>query len=413
MATSSTSNGTVRITSEPLTYRVGGEFSYFADLTLAEHPERERGNASRERLLRHEHELQVEYRSPTVSYADPPRYLIDRFATFPRPERTLLNLIEAAGNLIPIAQKPGFSSITTLRLTTGTSTPVDGPGQPVTGPDIVEAQVPTGTATGPAGATSSTGTSGGFANSTTTGDSRDPTTASRVALISGNADIPMQMLEQSGAGQAHLDTVLWKDLTSAYDAQVELQLLTGTGGSGPFAQLLGLLNVTGINAITYTDATPTATKWIQVQATLTGGGAAPQALAAIGNKRDRKPEVWMMTTSRAAWVAASEVALPLALANQRGPGAFDLLAYPVMENDSIPTNFGVGGNQDVVIACRPSDLLVFESAPTLKAHTETLAGNLEARIQYRCHVGALLGRYPSGISVISGTGMAVQTSLGF
>ncbi len=107
------------------------------------------------------------------------------------------------------------------------------------------------------------------------------------------------------------------------------------------------------------------------------------------------------------------MALPLALANQRGPGLFDLLAYPVHENDSIPTNLGAGSNEDRVVCFRPSDLLVFESAPTMRAYTETLAGNLEARVQYRCHVGALLGRYPSRISVIGGTGMAVQTALGF
>ena len=59
MATTTT-NGTVRVTSEPLTYRAGGEFSYFADLTLAEHPERERGNQSRERLLRHERKMQID-----------------------------------------------------------------------------------------------------------------------------------------------------------------------------------------------------------------------------------------------------------------------------------------------------------------------------------------------------------------
>ncbi len=178
MATTTT-NGTVRVTSEPLTYRAGGEFSYFADLTLAEHPERERGNQSRERLLRHEREMQIEYRAPTATYADPPKWLVDRFATFPRPERILLNLIQEAGNLIPIAQKPGFSSISTLRLTTGTSTPVTGPGDSVTGADVVDAAVPTGTATGAVAATSSTGTSGGLANSTSTGDARDPTTASR------------------------------------------------------------------------------------------------------------------------------------------------------------------------------------------------------------------------------------------
>ena len=391
MSTTTTTNGArVKVTSEPMTYRSAEPHSYFGDLILAAHPDKERGNRARERLIRHERELTVETRATTVTYADPPLWLIDRFATYPRPDRVLLNLIDAAGNLIELPQKPGVSSISTLRLTTGTATNPEGPGTPGAEQDVVDAAVPTGATT-----------------------DRDPTTATRIALIAGNATVPLPMVEQSGPGLAHMDQVLWKDLTSDYDSKVELQLLTGTGGSGPFAQLLGLLNVTGVNSVTYTDATPTGTKFIQVQSTLVGGGAAPQAIAAIGNKRKRKPEAWMMTSSRAAWVAASEVALPLALANQRGPGEFDLLAYPTWENDSIPTNLGAAGNQDVVVCFRPSDLLVWESAPTMSVFTDVASGTLEARVQLRRHVGAVLGRYPTGVSVVSGTGMAVQTALGF
>jgi hypothetical protein len=54
----------------------------------------------------------------------------------------------------------------------------------------------------------------------------------------------------------------------------------------------------------------------------------------------------------------------------------------------------------VIIACRPEDMFVFESSPTMAAFTDTVSGTPEARIQYRCHVGAVLGRYPSGIGVL-------------
>ena len=413
-----TTNGSVAVIREEATYRPDGH-SYFADLARARHPEHKRDEATWDRLRRHEREL--EQRAPNSTYADPPLWLIDRFATAPRPERVLLRLIEEAGNLIPIAAKPGFGSVSTIRLTTGTQTDINAPGTPAAERDYVEAAVPTGSTSGPAATTGTLGKGGGFANSPVTGDPRDPTTdASNVVLIAGNADVPLQMLEQSGPGQAHLDAVLWKDLTEDYDSQVEAQLISGSGGAGLGAQLLGLLNIPGTNAVTFTDASPTAAKFIQVQASATAGGSAPQALAAIGRLRKRKPEAWLMTTSRAAWIASSEVALPLALANQRGPGAFDLLAYPVTEDDSIPVNLTgnpgsllPGGTQDVAIALRVSDLQVFESAPTMEAFSQTLAGTLEGRVQYRAHVAALLGRYPSGISIISGTGMAVQTALGF
>jgi hypothetical protein len=393
-----TTTNDVRVTREPRTYRPDTS-SYFLDLAWDKYPaDSRRKDLARERLVKHEAEVRMETRAPTATFGDPPRWLIDRFATYPRPERILLTLIQEAGNLIPIAQRPGFSSVSTLRLTTGTATGVGSPGEVVADADIADMDVPGGAH----GASDPTAT-----------DDRDPISATRLALIAGNADVPEQMLQQSGPGSAHLDQVLWKDLTADYDAKVEAQLINGAGGTGAFSQLLGLLNITGVNNVTYTDGTPTATKLIQVQATLTAGGAAPQALAQIGNKRKRKPECWLMTSSRAAWVTASEIALPLALSNQRGPGAFDLLAYPVVECDAVPTNLGAGGNQDVILCLRPSDLLVFEGAPTMSAFTETLAGTLEARVQYRCHVGAILGRYPSGISVIGGTGLAVQTALGF
>jgi hypothetical protein len=400
LTNTTSTNGTPRVSirSEPMTYRPTGP-SYFRDLVLAEHPERERGNQSRERLLRHEHELRIEMRAPQVTYADPPLWLVEQFATAPRPDRTMANQIAAAGNLIGIPQRPGFSSINTFRLTTGTQTGQETPGAPVVDQDVQDAAVP----------------------GDATPDLRDPTTASQVVIIAGSADIPLPMLEQSGAAGAHMDAVLWKDLSEDFDQRLEFQLLSGSGGTGPFGQLVGLLNITATNNITYTDASPTVTKLIEVQATLTGGGAAPQAVAAIGNKRKRKPQSWMMTSSRAAWITSGTLDFPAALANQIGPGALDLLGYPIVQNDSIPTTLSGNpgsdtlgqGTQDCIVCWRPTDAMLFESAPTMNAFTETISGNLEARVQYRCHVGALLGRYPTGISVIGGTGLAVQTALGF
>jgi len=391
--TTATTNG-ARVVREPHTYEPLG-WSYFGDLALAEHPERERGHAARERLLRHEHELRTETRAPSYSYADPPRWLVEEFAIFPRPDRILAGLIEAAGNLVEIPQKPGFSSVNVPRLTAGTKTAVDVPDS-VT-PD---ADVTTGLTPGPAGSAASAGLD----------PERDPANVGgRVVQIAGQEDVPLQMLEQSGPGMGHLDRVLWKDLNDSVDSNLELQLVNGPGGAGPFGQLLGLLNVTGTNSVVYTDASPTVAKFIQTASPGQGGPAA-QAIAAIGNNRRRKPEVWLMTTSRAAWITSGEVTFPLALANQIGPGEFDMLSYPAIEVDAIPTTLGVGGNQDVVVACRPSDMLLFESAGVLNAFTEVISSSLEARVQLRRYVAAVLGRWPTGISVISGTGMIVQAN---
>ena len=356
-----TTNGTF-VRKEERTYHAGS-YSYFGDLLLADFREDRYGKtAARERLLRHEREVQVETRAVNATYADPPLWLVEKFATYPRPDRVLANAIAATGGLIKIAQRPGFNSVNVPRLWTGTSTAIETPGSPVSDTDVTDAQAVTA-ATGPAAATSSAGTSGGLANSTSTGDPRDPTTASRVVVIAGQEDIPLQLIEQSGPGLAHMDQVLYRDLTADYDAKLETQLINGTGGTGPFAQLTGLLNVTGTNTVTYTDSTPTATEMF----TYLG-----QAIAAIGKNRKRPPRLWLMTTSRFAWLGSSEdqQQRPLMITDADGSGNFNLLAVKATQDDALPTglsgnpgSFTTPGTQDVIIACRPEDMLVWEVGP--------------------------------------------------
>lgn len=319
----------------------------------------------------------VNWTNGSGGYFAPPLWIVERFAVQPTPERVL-------SRLAPQFELPeGAQSVSIPAFTLG--------------PEMGATQL---------GAAPPGGASVDFAIS------------SAVTTIAGNYDVPMQMLEQSPQG-AHLDWVVFTAMEARYGYKLELQLLTGTGSTTPQGsgnnQLLGILNNTAIptgNNIVYTDATPTGSKFIQVQSTQTGGGTAPQAIAAIGNRREIPPEFWMMTTSRAAWITSAEVALPLALSNQTGPGHFDLLAYPVRQNDAIPTNLGVGANQDTVILCRPSDWLILESESRTSVMTDTLSGTLQARLQMRRYVAALL-REPTSVAYTSGTGMVVQTQLGF
>jgi hypothetical protein len=188
--------------------------------------------------------------------------------------------------------------------------------------------------------------------------------------------------------------------------------------------LLGILNNTSIpagNIVAYTDATPTVAKMIQTSGQ---GGPVAQVIAAIGNNRKVKPEIWMMTTSRGAWITSGYVEFPIALSNQSGPGAFDLLAYPAWQNDAIPTT--VNANQDIMVACRPSDWLILESdrkmgVENLSRNTgsrdpsagvgimaEAISGSLMVRIQMRRYVAALL-RQPTSVGYLTGTGMAIQS----
>jgi len=62
-----------------------------------------------------------------------------------------------------------------------------------------------------------------------------------------------------------------------------------------------------------------------------------------------------------------------------------------------------GASADQIIACRPSDCLLYESPKKLRLLVEPLAGTLQVRIQVYEFAAAILSRYPTGISVISGT----------
>jgi HK97 family phage major capsid protein len=367
----------VKVGSEPLTYERASQqangVSYYRDLLF-----REQDAEARVRLERHGREMDVEFRTNPSrvqgkgGYFAPPLWLIDMFATAPRAKRVLAKMIDKEGNCFPLP--PGVQSINLPRVTTGNAEQPSADNTATPETDLVDAA-----ATSP------------------------------VATISGQADVPLPLLEQSPAG-AHLDVMFFRDLTEAYDAQLETQLFTGTGpNTQPTPQFTGLLNLSGVNTVTYTSGSPTATN---IFASL------GSVIAKIGNTRKLPPEAWLMTTSRAGWLGSSEdqQQRPLMIAdNTTKNGEFDLLAFRVGMSDVIPTNlsgnpgsFTSGGTQDVIIACRPSDMMLWESQPTTMVGLEVLSGSLQARLQLRAYA-AFICRYPTAVTVLGGTGLAVQT----
>lgn len=388
----------VKVKNEPLTYHRHARYSYLQDLALRASGHDRDAIA---RLERHGVEMDVElapieaqrqrefqgasleYRvNPNRTtgqggYFAPPIWLNELFATAPRAERVL-------ADLMPTFPLPaGVQSVNLPRLTTGTKTNATPDDSAVTDQDAVEAQV-----------------------------------ASPVVPIAGMGDVALQLLEQSPAG-AHLDYVFFKDLQEDYDYQLGQQLYSGTGSgsTGVLGQFYGLLNLSGINAVTYTSASP-----LFSQSTTPANNMYywfGQMSAQIGDNRKRRPECWLMTTSRWSWIATSvdnqgRPIVPPDLAPPRrdgdgGPQAVSsMLGWPVYVDDSIPTNLS-DGKQDRVIACRPSDLILLEGAPHTQVALEPLSGTLQARLRLHRYVAAITGRYPTGISVISGTGMDVQS----
>jgi hypothetical protein len=218
----------------------------------------------------------------------------------------------------------------------------------------------------------------------------DAAAASPVVTIAGQSDVPLQLLEQSPPG-AYLDHLIFTDLSGDYDLKLEQMLANGTGTG---SQFLGILNVPAgaglASAVTYTDASPTVAELIPFLG---------QAIAQLANARGLGPETWLMRTSRKAWINVS------AWPDMDWP----LLTYPTTEDNAIPATLGAAANQDAIIACRPSDMLLLESVPRFRVFDEVLSGILGARLQMLGYAAAFVARQPTAIATVTGTGLIVQS----
>ncbi|MGA8763878.1 MAG: hypothetical protein WB562_13515, partial [Candidatus Sulfotelmatobacter sp.] len=123
-------------------------------------------------------------------------------------------------------------------------------------------------------------------------------------------------------------------------------------------------------------------------------------------------EALMMNTSRHAYLTfTADTERPQVFTDMVGrefPIA-SLGGFAVYLNDAIPATLGAALNQDTIVACRPSDFVIFYSEPKASTKLDVLSGTLTARFQLHRYVAAILGRYPAGVSYLAGAGMVVQT----
>lgn len=348
-------------------YREGGRHSFFADLIRSQV---DRDDDATDRLRRYQTGA-VERREVTVpegvefrtnlnslytgSGAEftVPGWLVDKFASASRAGRTLADLVGS----MPLPK--GVSSIHVPRMTTGfiAGNTIDGQASP-------------------------------------SGDLVTTDASSAVATISGQADVSMQLLEQSPSG---FDTYAFVDLNRAYNRQLEQQLINGTGTNG---QLLGVLNVSGVTSVDGTSGTTIATLWPMLG----------KAAAGVGNARLLPPEVCLMAPRRWFWVASSVDSsarpvgspTPFPHTGELGTagGALPMgavLGLPVWADGAIPATTSA----DTVVFCRPSDMFLFESEPFYINATNPLSGALQYRMSLHRHVAFLPHRYPTGTGLVT------------
>ena len=243
---------------EAHTYRPDvAEVSYFRDLVSAR-----RGDyAAAERLHRNNQEAAVEKRALGNSGATGgsagefagPAWIMKEFAAISRAGRVTADRL----NKQPLPS--GVSTINVPKFLTGTST------APVSTQNTLVSNT-------------------------------DPTTAavsSGISTVAGRVVVSQQLIDQSGLD---IDKLLLADLAADYARQLDKLVISGTGTAG---QLLGLLNVSGISTVTYTQTTPAVSG---------AGGFYAQvnkAISTVATTRFLPPTCILMTPARWSWIAGS------------------------------------------------------------------------------------------------------------
>jgi HK97 family phage major capsid protein len=260
--------------------------------------------------------------------------------------------------------------------------------------------------------------SGGAATAIQTADNAaiqetDPTSTDysvSVKTIAGQVDISRQLYDFSSPG---MDEIIMADLAADYATKLDVQVISGSGSSG---QALGIRNISSINTITYTQATPTAaTLYSQIA----------NAWQTIGTSIYRPADAIVMHPRRWAslMAAVDSQGRPLATSyspvntmtqagNEQNPqGAVgSLQGLPVYVDPNLPINLGAGTNQDIILVLRTAEMYLYEEgAPRTRVFEDVGSGTQTVRISAWGYFAFAGGRYPGAISLITGTGLVAPT----
>jgi HK97 family phage major capsid protein len=363
----------VRVNSEPLTYDRGSGQSFFGDLLASRQGDRD----AADRLGEHRRQMDSELASDefALSSADtaggdfvPPLHLFEEWAGPAHSSRPFTSAL----NLRPLPDHTDTINIPRI----------------VTGATVA----------------SQSGENTTISNTDPVSD----TVSTPVRTIAGYVDVSLQSLERSLPG---LDEIIFSDLTGAWNDLFEQQVLAGAGTGGT---MKGVTKVSGTNTVTYTDADPTVPELYPKIA---------EAASLIGTGRRRAANVICMHPRRWAWFLAARdttnrpLVVPASGMNPVGEmvsGATEgfvgsLIGIPVVASSQIPTNLGTGTNQDVIVLARREELLVFDTQPFARVFEGAGSDSLTVRLRLHSYGAFCADRYPLGIAVISGTGLAAPT----
>lgn len=222
--------------------------------------------------------------------------------------------------------------------------------------------------------------------------------------IAGQIDIGRIAVNRSAPG---LDMVIGETLVRRYHAYLDTQLLSGTGTA---PQHRGIRAVSGANSTTWTQTTPDGA---------TGIKKIYEAISEIAENRiENEADTIIMHPRRADWLASTVgSSVPLfqqgSLMQAQGTqdnGFLETFAgLRVIRDVNVGTTYGAGTNQDEIYVVALSDLYLAEGPLFSRVFEDVGSGSGLIRYQVFAYSSFLSKRYPSSISIISGTGLVTPS----
>ncbi|MGB3054343.1 MAG: phage major capsid protein, partial [Acidimicrobiales bacterium] len=229
----------------------------------------------------------------------------------------------------------------------------------------------------------------------------ETTLAVSLQTIAGQQDVSRQALER-GVG---IDLVVFGDLASHYATVLDTSVYTAITGTA------------GIEAVTYTDASPTVAEFFPKLA---------DAVQRVNSNRFMPATAIFMHPRRWGWLTAAvdstnrpliglnapSNAVGVGVAAEYGQVVGSLFGLPVVTDANMATNLGAGTNEDLVIVAKADDILLWEDgdgAPRELRFEQTNGGNLTVKLVAYGYSATTAGRYPKAIATVGGTGLVTPT----
>ena len=354
---------------EPDMYRNGGDHSFMADAYRSQSGD----FSAQERLNKHQEFEARDVGTGAFTGLVVPQYLIDEYAPIARAG-------SAVYNAVPKKPLPAFGmKVEVSRITTGSTTAEQA--------------------------------SQNAAVSETNID--DTLLTVNVDTVAGQQDVSRQALERGGQPGFSLENIIFGDLVAAYFSKLDALMINGSGSSG---QPLGIKNVGSINTTTYTDGSPTVAelypKLADAIQEVNSNRFAPATAIVMHPRRWGFITAGLDSSNRPLVVPAGnnpDNAVGVGEAAAYGNVVGNLLGLPVITDANIPTNEGSGSNEDSILIMKTDDMILFEDNIFQLKFEETNAGSLTTKMVVYGYNAFASGRYPKGISEISGTGLVTPT----